>query len=246
MGTDIIIFLVGLTAGFVGNFMSGTQSFIALSSLLALGIPAHLSISIHRFGGVGFMSGGFLRYLKGKHIKWEFIIPTIILSVLGTAIGTRLILEINEVFLEKMISILMLVFIPLTLLKKNIGVMEKTVTKTEKKLGYLFYFLLKIWSGIFPFGAGIFFAYNYMYFWGMTVLDMRGTSRIPGIVSASTATLVFIFSDVVDWNLGVLFMTANFIGSYIGAHYTIKTGNQVLQYLILLSAALIVVKALFF
>lgn len=243
---DLTIAFVGLVAGFIGSFISGAQSLTALSSLLALGIPAHLAFSIHRFGGIGFMGGGLLRYFKSGHVVWKYVLPITLLSALGTGIGTRLVLEINEDILTKVVGIAMLIFIPITLWKRDLGVVKATVSRAKERIGYLTYFLLKIWGGIFPFGVGVFLTYNYLYFWGVTLLEARGTSRIPGIAGTLTAAAVFILSGVVDWGLGLTFLVANFVGAFLGAHYAIKAGNKILQYLVMASIAFLVLKTLIF
>ncbi len=246
MNLELVVGILGLSFGFLGNFVSGLYSLASMSSFLALGIPPHLSLSIYHFGNIGFSSGGLIRYFKNKNIVWKYILPMTLLSVTGITIGTELVLEINEEVLEKVMSILILVFIPITLINRNLGVINKTVSKTKEWLGYIVYFITKIWYGFFPAGGGIYFSYVYLYFFGMTILDMKGTSRIPGLVGAFSAGIVLMVNGVVDWKLGLIFLITNFIGSNIGTHYTIKVGNKILQYFLIISILLFAIITLFF
>ena len=98
---------------------------IAISSLLALGVPAHSALGVYRFGILGFRLGGLKAYIQSGNVIKSLLLPLTILGALGALIGSFFVISVNQDLLEKIIAVVILLFIPLTLLNKNLGVVHQ-------------------------------------------------------------------------------------------------------------------------
>lgn len=240
----LIVFSIGLVASFVGNFVSGGTTLISLSALSALGIPPHLAIATTRFGTFAWRVGGFREFLRAKKIIWQYVAPLSIIAFIGSVAGANILIATNEELLNKIIGVSILVLIPLTLLKKDLGIQKTDIPKLKRYLGYFFYLLVAIWAGFFSAGAGAFFLYIYMYFFGLTILELKGTDKIPGMFLDAGAMIVFLDNRIFNlWYL-LAFLPGMFLGSTFGAKYAIKLGDRWLRALVLLSIAIMSAKLL--
>ena len=111
-------------------------------------------------------------------------------------------------------------------------------------LGHASVFLTSIWGGAIAIGTGLIAVYPTMYFYGLTLLQVKGTSRIPSLVKVPVVLYVFDSFGLVDWQLGAVFAVGMFIGGYAGAHFAIKLGDSRLRWILLVFVALFSAKLL--
>ncbi len=238
----LLLFAIGFVASFLGNFVSGGTSLIGISSMLFFGVPPHLAVATQAVGTLGWRIGGLREFFKAKKIVWKFVLPLSIIAFIGSSIGAHILVATSEQLLNKLVGFIILLFIPLSLIKKNLGVEKIGVSKRKEYLGYLFYFLVSIWAGFFSAGTGIFFLYVYMFFFGLTILELKGTDKIPGIFLDIGAIIVFFINGIVNPLYLLVFFPGMFFGSTLGAKYVIKLGDRWLRIIILISIALMSLK----
>ncbi len=231
----ILVFVLGFLASLLGSFVNGTMSLVTLSGLLAMGFSPLIAFSTYRAGAMSFMFGGLLKFLRSGHIVWEYVIPLTIISLIAEGLGTFITFSIPEEFFSKLLMIILLLFVPITLLDRKMGVVDRAVGGLQKTISYGIFFLSKIFSGIIPFGAGIYLTYIYVYGFGLTLLQTKGTSRIPGFFGHLSAFVVLVAGGHFELKTSLILVAGTLVGSYIGAHYTIKAGNKALRYLIVVS-----------
>lgn len=234
----LILFAIGFIASFIGNFVSGGSSLIATSAMLSLGIPPHLAIATQSVGTLGLRLGGLVQFLKAKKVVWKLVLPLSILAFIGSNIGAHILVVTSETFLNKIIGFIILLFIPLSLMKRKLGVEKIQVSKTKECLGYFIYFVISVWTGFFSAGTGIFFLYSYMYFFGLTILEIKGTDKIPGIFIDIGAIIVFFIKGIFNPFYLLALFPGMFLGSALGAKYAIKLGDKWLRPIIIISIVL--------
>lgn len=240
----LLLFSIGFLASFIGNFISGGISLVGVSSMLFFGMPAHLALATQSVGTLGWRLGGLREFWKAKKIIWNLVVPLAIFAFIGSVIGSHILVSTNEAIINKLVSFVILLFIPVSLVKKNLGVERIVVSKTKKYLGYVCYFLASVWTGFFSAGAGIFFLYIYMYFFGLTILELKGTDKIPGVFLDIGSIIVFAFSGLLHPVYIAIYFIGTFLGSIIGAKYAIKLGDRWLRIIIMITIALFSLKLL--
>lgn len=207
-----------------------------------MGIPPHLAIATQSVGTLGWRLGGFREFLKAKKIIWKYVLPLSIIAFVGSTIGAHLLVVTNEQFLDKIVGFIILLFVPLLLIKKNFGIQKIEVSKEKQYFGYITYFIVSVCTGFFSAGTGIFFLYIYLFFFGLTILELKGTDKIPGIFLDIGAIIVFFTNGIFNpWYL-LAFFPGTFLGSTLGARYAIKLGDELLRIVILMSIGLMSIK----
>ncbi len=237
-----LLFALGFVASLIGNFISGGTTLIGVSVMLSVGIPPHLALATQSIGTLGWRLGGLRQFWKAKKIIWRLVLPLAIVAFFGSTIGAHILVRTDDTVLNKIVGFLILFFIPLSLIKKKMGVEKEEYSKLKEYFGYLFYFFVSIWAGFFSAGSGIFFLYVYMYFFGLTILELKGTDKIPGIFLNLGAIIVFMNNNLFNFWYLLAYFPGMYLGSIIGAKHAIRLGDKWLRALILVSIALMSLK----
>jgi uncharacterized membrane protein YfcA len=238
----LIVFIIGLLASTFGSVLSGGVSLISLSLLSFYGFPALIALGIFRVGTFGFQIGGFYSYNKAKKIVWKHILPFVLIGVPSAYIGAQIVVSVPEDFLEKLIGWVLILFIPIAIFKPSLGTVSTQVSKAREKVGYVVYAFTSIWGSSFVVGAGIMQAFTQAYFFGMTILEVKGTTKIPSLVKGIITISVFAYAGAVEWIIGFVFMGGMFIGSIIGAHVALKIGDIYLRNILLVTVGVLSLK----
>jgi uncharacterized membrane protein YfcA len=240
----LILFLIGFVASFIGNLVSGVNSLISLSMMVFLGVPPQIAVSTHAAGALGWRLGGFRQYYKAGKIAWRYVLPLSLLSCSGTLIGTHILVYMDETLLKKATSLLILCVLPILFLRRDIGVDQQQITPVKRGVGYSIYFLLCIWAGFFGAGVGILFVYAYLCFFGLSMLELKGTDRIPGFLANITAIVILYMHGVFNLHYVMAFLPGTFLGGMIGTRYAFMAGDKNLKILTLVGAVIVAITLL--
>lgn len=237
----VLTFLVGVFASFLG-VMVGSTSLISIPALIALGLPPHVSVATNRLGSLGMLIAGAVKYGKAKKIRWEYCLPLCVLAVIGSYIGSTLLVDANERILEYIIVAVMLVMIPIMLIKKHVGTERRESSQTKRNIGYFLFFLCEIWAGFIGAGAGTVIMFIYMTLFGFTMLEATATHKIPTIVMAVTALIVFGMNGLINYTVGIVLFCGMVTGGYIGSHVGLKKGNAWVKTLFMITIVALAIK----
>ncbi len=247
---DIIIpvmttFFIGVFASFIGA-IAGGGGLISIPFLIFLGLPPQVAIATNKFGGVGLSLGAAVRFSKENKIVWKAVMPLCLISIIGAYLGANILLDIDQAILSKMVGVVLLLLLPLTLIKKDIGLKIKDTRHIDKGIGYVLFFLLMIFGGFFGGGAGTLMFYILMYFFGFTIIQSNATSIIPWFVMSITSLIIFIINGIVVYQVGISLFAGMLAGGYLGAHTAIRKGDRWVRIIFLAVVLASAVKILFF
>ncbi len=243
--TLIAVFMIGIVASFIGS-MVGSGGLISIPFLIFIGLPPQVAIATNRMGGVGLSLGAIPKFWKAKKILWKYVPIFALISIAGAYVGANILLSIDEALLNTIVAVILLLMLPLLLIKKEIGVKKKDVSKTKNAIGYVLYFLIMIFGGFFGGGAGTLVFYTLMFFFGFTIIEANATDIIPWFLLSIVALIVFAFKGIVDYGSGIALFLGMLIGGYLGAHTAIKKGNEWVKIIFIVVVVLSSIKLLFF
>ena len=126
-----IIFFVAVVAGAFGSLIGGS-SIVTIPTLIFLGLPPHVAIGTDRFGIIGVGVAGWLEFHRKKLINYRIGMALAFPILIGTFIGSNLVLQIREDILKTVIIITNVVIMIFILLNPGVGV-KKRATEIKKK-----------------------------------------------------------------------------------------------------------------
>jgi uncharacterized protein len=167
-----------------------------------------------------FMSvGGSLPFIGKGFLSRSRLLPSIVLTVIGSGLGALLLLNIPLKALQITIAVAMIGVAIFSVLNKNLGRARRDVPASNVGViaGYAATFFLAIYGGFFSGGYVTMLTAAFVLLFGMTLLQAVATTKVINVFSSGIATLVFVWRGVVDLKLGVILGVSMFLGALLGA-----------------------------
>lgn len=169
-----------------------------------------------------------------------------VISLFGSLVGANILINTDPKILQKVIGVLLAVFLLLIVLKNNIGVQPSQTSKLKKVVGLFAYFLIMIFGGFFGAGSGPLIFYALTYFLGFTMIEVLATGVIPWFVLSLSSLAVFALNGIIDYKNGAVLLIGMAIGGWIGAQVALQKGDGWIKRLFILFVAIFSIKLLFF
>lgn len=225
----IILFTAGVFGG-VLNSIAGGGSFITFPALLFAGVPPIAANATNTFSScAGYLSGAYA--LKNEIMSDKSrLTQTVVLSVIGGAIGAFLLLHTPETVFTQSIPWLLLFATILFTFGGKLNQVLKNATSKHKSAthaGVFFTGLLLlavcIYGGYFNAGLGI-VTLSYLALAGYTNLTVMNGIKLLVSASASLAAIIFfVINGSIDWSSGI----AVLLGTLVGGYYSAKISRDI-------------------
>ena len=237
------VFVMSVLASSFGTLTGGT-SLITIPVLMVLGLPPHVAIGTDRFGIIGLNISGWYKFhvkrLIDYRIAWIVAAPICV----GTFLGSNIVLQVSADVLRNLVVFINLALFLFLLLNPKVGVQKPQVTTGARVYvaGFSLSLLVGLWGGFYGALTGTFTLYVLILVFRQTFIQSAATMKIPNIVNASTAAMVFAFHGAVDFPMGLAMMGGCLIGSYAGVHFSERIGDRWIKRVFLLVAAAAIAK----
>lgn len=242
---EIIIFIAGLVAGFLGATVGG-GGMVAVPALLFMGFSPQSAVAINKVGDIGAFLSAITQYWKSKKIDWNMAVPLAIIVIIGSIIGAQIMVRLETQFLEIFIGIMILVFLPFLVFGKNIGIAQTHPSRTKKTIGLILYGLLAVEGAIVGAGGATAILFVMMYFFGYRIIEGYATNTPAELFSAVVPAFIYAFHGLIPFLPAAIIFLGMLIGGYAGAHTALKKGNAWVKNLFAMVILLSVFKILFF
>lgn len=242
---EIIIFIVGLLAGFLGATVGG-GGMIAVPALLLLGFTPQSAIAINKVGDVGAFISAITQYWKSKQIDWAMATPLAIIVIIGSIIGTQIMVRLDTDFLQILIGVMIAVFLPFFFFNRSTGLTQTTPSKTKRTIGFILYGLMAIEGAIVGAGGATVILLIMMYFFGYKIIQGYATNTPAEFFSALVPAAIYAFYGYIPVLPALVIFLGMLLGGFVGAKTAIKKGNVWVKNLFVAAVILSLVKVLFF
>ena len=189
---ESIIFIVGILAGFLWSTVGG-GGMIAIPVLLFLGFPPQSAIAINKVGDIWAFTSAISQYRKSKKIDWKMAIPLAGIVIIGSIIGTQIMVRVETHTLEMLIGIMILFFLPFFYFSNHIGTTQQKTSKYKKIIGIILYTLLSIEGAIIGAGGATVILIVMMYFFGYEIIQGYATNTPAELFSALVPAIIYWF-----------------------------------------------------
>jgi len=219
---------LAIAAGFMSgviNTLAGSGSVFTLPVLLFMGLPPHIANGTNRVGILlQTFVGSVMLYAKGgsrfkKDIK--YIIPT----VLGSAFGAWIAIDIDKEYLEMTIAIVMLVLLMVTLSRYSDMLRETDAPLTTLRQigGYPLLFIIGAYGGFIQLGVGIFTLAALVLFLNMTLRHANALKNMMNFFLTVPAFLIFAWNGQIIWEVGLVIAVGQAAGAFVAARYALQS-----------------------
>jgi len=136
------------------SVVTGSTSLITVPVMIALGIEAHVAVATNMLALTFMSMGGSLPFMGKGVLNPSRLLPSIVLTILGSSVGAFLLLTVPLKALQITIAMAMIGVAVFSLLNKNLGQASHDFPASGFGVvsGYAATFLLAIYGGFFSGG----------------------------------------------------------------------------------------------
>ena len=214
--------------------------------MIALGIEAHVAVATNMMA-LTFMSvGGSLPFIGRGVLSRSRLLPSIVLTIIGSGLGAFLLFSIPLRALQITIAVAMIGVAVFSLLSKNVGRDSHDALTSHVGVitGYAITFLLAIYGGFFSGGYVTMLTAAFVLLFGMTFLQAVATTKVINVFSSGVATVVFIWRGVVDLKLGIILGVVMSLGALLGSRIALFLSTVWLRRIFIAAVLALAVKLL--
>ena len=231
----LLLIAVGFIAGFI-NVLAGSGSTLTLPLLIFMGLPANVANGTNRIAILLQNLVAVRNFKKQEVLKtkstWGIAIPTII----GSLIGALLAVELNNELMNIIIAILLIIMFFIILLKPSAWI-KGQAGQLEAKPSIsqiVIFFFIGIYGGFIQAGVGFFLLAGLVLGAGLDLLKANAIKVFIVFLYTPIALAVFIYSDQINYEMGLILAIGNMGGAYIASKYAKNMGTNFIRWFLLI------------
>ena len=234
----VFLFAIGGLAGFL-NTLGGCGGLLTIPALLMSGISPIFALGTHKLQTTVGVGSATLLLLKKKKFDWREIRPIVITAFLGALVGAFIVQYIDTDTLSIIVPIVLVItgvyFLVAPKLRKF---------KTSRVLSYRDVVVPAIgfYDGMFGPGTGSFFVMATTVYKRLGLITASIIAKPLNFSTNIASVIVFVSYGHIVWELALLMMISQIIGSILGAHYLIKANPAVIRVLIVVVSFAMMIK----
>lgn len=240
--TFIIVCPMVFLASFV-DAVAGGGGLISLPAYLLAGVPPKLAIGTNKLSSATGTVFSTARYCKNGCFDLKLALPSIVVALIGSYIGAKIVLVTSDEILKYVLIIVLPVTAFFVLKKKNFDqVKNKPKRKTQFIIAVLASFIIGMYDGFYGPGTGTFLILIYTGLVKLDLLTASGNTKLVNLSSNVAALVTFIFSGNIVYALGLAASVFSIAGHYLGAGMVMKSGTKIVKPIIILVILLLLIK----
>jgi uncharacterized membrane protein YfcA len=240
----LILVSIFLLTSFI-SVLTGSTSLITVPVLIEFGIDPHVAVATNMMALIFMSLGGFLPFARRGVLSTRLLPATILLTLIGSAIGALLLLRVPVRELQLTIAIAMIGVAVFSLVRSESGSVEHSVSNASRAAGYVAIFLLGIYGGFFSGGYVTMLTAAFVLLFGLTFLQSVATTKVINLFSSAVATAIFAWRGVLDYRLGTILGLTMFFGALLGGHATMRLSTVWLRRIFLVAVVGLALKMVF-
>jgi uncharacterized membrane protein YfcA len=236
----ILFFIAGL-AGFI-DAIAGGGGLLTLPLLLWVGLTPAQALATNKLQGSFGTLSSTLRFIHSRMVNISHIVPEIVLTFAGSAIGTITVQHIETELLTDIIPWLLIAVAVYTVLSPR---MEDKPARQRigRPIFALFIgFGIGFYDGFFGPGTGSFFTIAFVGLLGFGLNRATAHAKVLNFTSNFAALVFFAIGEHIVWETGLIMAAGQVIGASIGAHTVIRRGSAIIRPLLFIVSLAIAIK----
>jgi uncharacterized membrane protein YfcA len=236
----LILFGVGIAAGVI-NVMAGGGSSLTLPALIFLGLDSAAANGTNRVGILIQSLFATLSFRKEKISGLNLSLGLAALTIPGAILGALIAVRISDKWFEIILGLIMIGVIISMLLPQA----KQDITTTEGKKTWLIYpimFAVGFYGGFVQVGVGFLIMAALYHLLRMNLVYVNMHKVFITLIFTIPALLIFIWTDNVDWLLGLSLALGNGLGGWWAARISVKGGEKIIRYVMIVAIFIISLK----
>ncbi len=220
-----LIIACGVVAGFF-NVAAAGGSLLTLPMLIFLGVPPLVANATNRVALVVQNVVSVSTYASKDLLSVRYSLMLGVSSTLGALVGAYIVVDLSDVFINRLLSVMMLVALVLISVvptKAHCVVAFENIK--HKGLGVLLFFFIGIYGGLLHAGVGFIIVLVLVRINGLSLLTANSIKVSVALIYMIPVLFVFISKGLIDWKIALFLSIGNAFGGWLGSTFSIKKGE---------------------
>lgn len=236
--TLILLFIVGLSAGFIDT-LAGGGGMITVPALLISGLPPDAALATNKLqGSFGTLSAS-LYFIKTGHLNLKKTGAGIISCALGAAFGTISVQLLPNQYLITILPILLLSVAILFIFLPQLGAIEQEARLKPRHFILSALLPIAFYDGFLGPGTGSFFMLALIALQGKTLQNATIEAKIYNATTNLISLLVFMLSGKIVWLIGLTMAFGQILGARLASRLILNKGNRLIRPMVILISILL-------
>ncbi len=223
-----LLFATGLAAGFVDS-IAGGGGLITLPVLLSLGLKPQEALGTNKLQATFGSGSAAAHYAAAKTVDLRDCVRGFLFTLLGAALGTIAVQQVNPSFLRRAIPLLLILVAGYLLLKPKLGAEDLRPRIARAWFDMIFGLVLGFYDGFFGPGTGTFWAMAYMLGLGFNMTRATGYTKVMNFASNLSSLILFIIGRKTYFAMGLTMGLGQLLGARIGSRMVILRGTRFIR-----------------
>ena len=236
----LILFGVGILAGVI-NIMAGGGSSLTLPALIFLGLDGATANGTNRVGILIQCIFATISFRREKVSAINLSLRLAALTIPGAILGALLAVRITDRWFEIILGIVMIGVIISMLVPQS----KNLVTTDDGQRSWLIYpimFAIGFYGGFIQVGVGLLIMAGLYHVMKMNLVFVNMHKTVITLIFTIPALLIFMWTDNVDWILGLALAAGNGLGGWWAARISVRGGERVIRYVMIVAIFIIALK----
>ena len=231
-------------AGFL-DAIGGGGGLISLPAYLLAGLPVHSAIATNKLSGSCGTALATWKFIRRGLVNWRLAVPTVAAAILGSSLGARASLAVEEGVMEKLL-LLVLPAAAVIVLRSRSFCDEGTITLDRRTwvTALVSAAAVGFYDGFYGPGTGTFLIIAFTTAARFPLKNANAHAKVINLTTNLTSLWVFLTGGQVVFMLGLAGAVCNMAGNFLGAELAVKQGARITRPVILLVLALLALKLL--
>jgi uncharacterized membrane protein YfcA len=244
--TYLIVLPLIFFAGLVDS-IAGGGGLISVPAYMVAGLPPHFVLGNNKFSSCIGTTFTTARYFKHGLIDIKFAIWSAIFALIGSSIGTNIVLMLDPHFLNYVLLFLLPIILIFSLIKKDLGKVNNSHLISNKKKYFLIILaslVIGFYDGFFGPGTG---AFLILFFTGLLHYDFvkaNGNTKVINLSSNIAALTTFLIHGKVLFALAIPAAVFGILGNLVGSKIVLTKGSKIIKPFFLIVVGLLFIKIL--
>lgn len=239
-----LLFLTGLTAGFVDT-LAGGGGLITLPVMLSICPDPVVALGTNKlqstFGSTSatfhFARAGTLSYLELRR-AW-------LLAFLGSLLGTFLVQQFDPGQLKRIVPVLLFAVAIFVWLRPQLGEQDIHARLSRVKFDFIFAFGIGLYDGFMGPGTGTFLALAFMLGLGFNMARATANTKALNWASNLASLILFLCAQKVWFAAGLIMGAGQWLGARAGSRMVVTRGTKFIRPVFLTMVVLITLKMIY-
>ena len=231
-------------AGFVDS-VAGSGGVISLPAYMLTGLSPTAAFVCNKTSACIGTSVSTINFLRNGKLNVKVTLISAVAGIIGSNIAARILLNMDPMFLQKMIVCVIPFIVLLIILKKDFGESNEFDSIPAAKVwlvSVVFGFILGVYDGLIGPGTGTFAV---MIFASVLKFDLKtasGNAKLLNFCTGAGSIIHYIVSGAVVWPIVICTALADMAGNYLGSSLALKKGVSFIRTMMIIVALLLLAK----